>query len=43
MPFQEVAVTKDAEGHYYAPFLSDAGESRPPADDGSTVAYDVRD
>ena len=31
----------DAKGDYYATFLSDAGESRPPADDGSAVAYDL--
>jgi putative transposase len=36
-----VAVTKDAEGHYYATFLWDAGESCPQADDGSVIAYDL--
>ncbi len=40
-PFREVAVTKDAEGHYYATFLSDADESHPQADDGSAIAYDL--
>ena len=40
-PFREVAVTTDAAGHYYATFLSDAGESRPQADDGSAIAYDL--
>ena len=41
VPFREVAVTKDAEGDYYATFLSDASESPPPADDGSAIAYDL--
>ncbi len=40
-PLREVAITKDAEGHYYATFLSETSESPPQADDGSAVAYDL--
>jgi putative transposase len=41
IPFREVAITRDAEGHYDATFLAEMHESSPPADDGSAIAYDL--
>ncbi len=40
-PFQEVAISKDAQGQYYATFLSETTTSPPQADDGSAIAYDL--
>ena len=40
-PFREVSITKDAEGHYYATFLSEMSEPPLQADDGRAVAYDL--
>lgn len=40
-PFRKVAVTRDAEGHYYAAFLWEASASHPQAGDGSDIAYDL--
>jgi putative transposase len=41
-PFRhDDAITKDAEGHYYATWLMDVYESLMPADDGSAIAYDL--
>ncbi len=40
-PFREVAIPKDAEGQYYATFLSETTASPPQADDGSAIAYDL--
>ncbi|MCL5972309.1 MAG: transposase [Firmicutes bacterium] len=40
-PFREVAITKDAEGHYYATFLSETQQFPLQADDGCAMAYDL--